>query len=226
MDAGENDTDSGRRISVTVVASDVALSSDFISLDVPADMSINDIKALVEAETNVPPTSQHFLQNGRPITDNAKTLAELNIHEGDVLPMAVQTLREAARRRRSPQGESSSQAPQRLAGGPDPERVRLHILGDATMMEECRRQDPELAEAASSHDTFHNLWNERQRRLEEQQQEKEEQIAALEADPFNVDAQTKIEEMIRQERVQENLQKAMEENPECRWSTPQTPACG
>jgi len=46
------------------------------------------------------------------------------------------------------------------------------------------------------------------------QKDKEEQLALLQEDPFNVEAQQKIEEVIRQERVAENLQKAMEENPE------------
>jgi DNA damage-inducible protein 1 len=41
-----------------------------------------------------------------------------------------------------------------------------------------------------------------------------EQMRLLNEDPFNIDAQRKIEEMIRQQSVQDNLQHAYEHNPE------------
>jgi DNA damage-inducible protein 1 len=84
------------------------------------------------------------------------------------------------------------------------------------MLEEIRRQDPDLANAADNPERFHATWDQRQRVLSRAQAEKEEQMELLNADPFSVEAQVKIEEMIRQGRVQENVQKALEENSECK----------
>lgn len=175
-------------------------------------MTLNDLKAIIEADINVPPTSQHFLQDGRPVTDNSISLTQMNVQEGDVVALAIQSARQ---RRRPAQGTPTGEPAQRQQTGNDPEQARLRILTDGAIMDECRRQDPELAAASSDQQKFHELWASRQRQYEKVQLEKEEQYALLEADPFNADAQQKIEEIIRQERVAENLQKAMEENPEC-----------
>lgn len=82
------------------------------------------------------------------------------------------------------------------------------------MLEEVRREDPELANVANNKDQFHAHWDRKQRQLAQIQAEKEAELALLNADPFNLEAQAKIEEMIRQERVAENVQKALEDNPE------------
>jgi len=185
-------------------------------MDVFPDMTLNDIKALVEAEINVPPAAQHYMHNNQPLSDGTKTLTQLNVTEGDMLSLAVQSSREGQRRRRNEQEDTGRQPAQRSRDGVDPERMRLHMLGDSRVMSEVRDQFPELADAAQDRDRFRVVWDERQRTNAQAQQDKEEQIRALEADPFNAEAQAKIEEMIRQERVQENMQKAMEENPECK----------
>ncbi len=180
-------------------------------------MTFNDIKALVHGDTNIPPASQHFYYNNRVITDNSQTLEQLNIHEGDMLGMAVQDSSDIARRRtqRDNSSQPASRPPQaQRSEGVDAERLRLHIVGDPRMLEEVRRQDPELANAANNKDQFHAIWDRNQRQLAQTQAEKEAELALLNADPFNLEAQAKIEEMIRQERVAENVQKALEDNPE------------
>lgn len=178
-------------------------------------MTLSDVKAFIEAETSVPPSAQIFLNSGRPVADNSITLAQMNVQEGDVVAVAVQSKR-PSRSVPAQRSTTGQQPAQRARSDNDPEQARLRVLGDPVLMAEWRRQDPELAAAASDQDKFHDLYTARQRQYAEVQREKEEQYALLAADPFNVDAQQKIEEMIRQERVAENLQKAMEENPECK----------
>jgi len=82
------------------------------------------------------------------------------------------------------------------------------------MLAEVRRQDPELADAANSRERFHTIWDQRQAQLAQAESEKNAQVAMLNADPFNADAQRRIQEMIQQEQIQANIQKALEDNPE------------
>ena len=194
----------------------MALTTDLLPMDVFPDMTLNDLKALVEDEIKVPTTSQQYFLNNQPLTEASKTLTELNVSEGDMLGLAVQSPDESNRRRQQPD-QGHQQRQQRTRDGPDPERFRLHLIGDPRMLEQVRRQDPELANAATNPDTFHTVWSQRQRQIEAAQAEKDEQMRLLNEDAFNVEAQGKIEEMIRQERIQENVQKALEENPECEY---------
>lgn len=53
-----------------------------------------------------------------------------------------------------------------------------------------------------------------QDRAREEQLARAREIQALNADPFDIEAQTRIAEIIRAEQVQENLHNAMEHNPE------------
>ncbi|OCT50838.1 DNA damage-inducible protein 1 [Cladophialophora carrionii] len=175
-------------------------------------MTLNDLKTFVQAETNVPPVAQIFLKDGRPVIDTSVTLAQFGVSEGDLIAMAIST---NPPRRRPADGTSGGESPaQRARNSSGQEQLRLRILEDRAVRAEVERQDPELAAAAQDSQRFHDLWDSRRRQNERMQAEKEANLARLEADPFNLEAQQKIEEMIREERVAENMQKAMEEFPE------------
>lgn len=210
------------RILVSVVASHVDVENDNISLDVFPEMTVKDIKAIVEDEIKVSGTLQHYFYNNQPLADENKALNELNIGEGDMLALLIQEPQAASQRRRTQQSDQNQQRAQRPRQGPDPEQLRLQLLADPRVMAEVRQQAPDIADAAHDRDRFHAAWDERTRQIEAARMEKEEQIALLNADPFNMEAQAKIENMIRQERVQENMHKALEENPECEcaWNIP------
>ena len=73
---------------------------------------------------------------------------------------------------------------------------------------------PEFAAVIDSHERFAQVLRQMQEQEREEQMRRRQQIADLNADPFDIDAQMRIAEMIREERVQENLQNAIEHNPE------------
>jgi len=117
--------------------------------------------------------------------------------------------------RRPQPGQQGQQ--RRQQQGPDAHQIettRLSILGNPGAMAQVREQRPALAEAINDSNRFREVWQEMISEDQNRESERIEQMRLLNEDPFNIEAQQKIEEMIRQEQVQNNLQFAYEHNPE------------
>lgn len=188
-------------------------------------MTTADLKAVIQSETNLPPTSQHLYHNGQLLMDESKTLEQLRIGAGDMLAMHVRNPATPGTTRGAAAGQSRGHPQQaaqqggnaatgRRRRGPDPEMMRLRMLGNPRMLAEIRNSNPELASVVQDSRRFGEVWDQVQRQQEETELQKQREIAALNEDPFNLEAQAKIEEIIRQEAVMENLQNALEHNPE------------
>lgn len=192
-----------------------------MTLEVFPDMTVSTLRESIQAEAGVPPTSQHIYHNGRLISDDTKTMEQLQIGDGDMLAVHVRDMRgstgppEPAGRPQAAARQQPSAAAAAAAGAAnDTEMLRLQILGDPAVRQQLARQHPELAASVEDPAQFRRIFLDSQDRERREREARQREIERLNEDPFNVENQRRIEEMIRQERVMENLQNAMEHNPE------------
>lgn len=195
-------------------------------------MTLGALRSSIEAE-GIPAPSQHIYHNGQLITDASKTLQELQISDGDMLALHVRDMRgnTGVAQPPAPQQQRQPQQQQQQAAGAaaqqDPELVRLQFLGDPRLQAELRRRNPQIADALNDPQRFAQLMRQGNDSQEDERRQRMREIEQLNRDEFNPDAQARIEEMIRQQNVMENLQNAMEYNPECTYSpSPLSPAYG
>ncbi len=201
----------------TIDAPQVNLEQDFLTADVGPEMTTADLKGYIESETNIPTAFQRIYYGNRELVEESKTLQQCGMTNDSMLEVQV----------RNPQAPSNGsgrpvRAPRRgpaqngsRQGAPtDPEMIRLQAMGNPNILATIRENDPDLANAVQDPARFQQIFQEKLRQKVEMDAEIQRRNDLLSADPFNVDAQREIEEMIRQEGVIENLQNAMEHNPE------------
>ncbi|CAD6247666.1 unnamed protein product [Miscanthus lutarioriparius] len=187
---------------VTVMTGD----EQILTLDVDPDESVENLKALLEVETRVPLQQQLLHFNGKEI-QNAEKLSAIGVRDGDLVMML-------------PTSERSSQDNLRInpADGTavNPQAFQQHIRGDSHLMAQLLQNDPQLAQAILGDDTneLQNILRSRHQQKTELKRKQEEELALLYADPFDVEAQKKIEAAIRQKGIDENWEAALEHNPE------------
>lgn len=190
------------------------MDNDLLTLDLPPGLTIKDLKGFIEAETGQPAASQGVFLNGQTLASETQTLEEAGIRDGEMLAVVIRQARPARNPQQTGTNTSTGGRPQRPSQGPDPEALRQQLLSDPRQLANIRSQDPELAAAVNDPNTWSQTFGMRQRQQQEAERERRNQIELLNQDPFNIDAQRKIEELIRQDRVVENLEKAYNENPE------------
>lgn len=97
----------------------------------------------------------------------------------------------------------------------DSETMRHQLLGDPALMANLRQNQPELADAAVNNPArFRELLTQFSAMQNSAKLQQQREAELLNADPYNIEAQKKIEEAIRQEAVLENMETAMENMPE------------
>lgn len=173
----------------------------------------------MSAETNFPITRQQFYLDGQPVAGDEKTLEQVGIKDGEMLAVLISPENTGAQRQAPRQGQrtNNSSRPADYASPDQIENTRQSFLTNPQALAEVRSQRPELAEAVNDQARFRQLFEAMLGEVNERERERQNQLRLLNEDPFNVEAQRKIEEMIRQDRVMENLQHAYEHNPEGKY---------
>ncbi|KAG0151517.1 hypothetical protein CROQUDRAFT_26460, partial [Cronartium quercuum f. sp. fusiforme G11] len=180
---------------------------DPFGLDLDASITLEDLGALLEIELRIPASEQQVFYHGKRLTQPlSTTLAACGINSDEMLELKRVTAS-------SSQSDLSAVAGGNIAN--DVDRMRLQILGDPQLMAQLRASNPEIADAAErSPERFAQLMStfQQQQRQSAAQRRHDEEL--LHSDPYDVEAQRRIEEHIRQERVWENMQHAIEFSPE------------
>ncbi|KAF9318810.1 DNA damage-inducible protein 1 [Podila horticola] len=195
-------------------------AGDLHHLEFDSQMEIENIKALLEADCNIPAEEQLIFHNDKELHDPKSTLEANNVAQDDIL-----TLRRRTKKQRtavasipSSAGGPSVRPGQIHASGGDPhnaEQIRQHVLSDPALLRQLRETQPELATAAQNDpNRFHEMIREIDVQRRNAELARMQQINQLNADPFDMNAQARIEEAIRLENVAANMEAAMEHNPE------------
>ncbi|MCJ1313876.1 DNA damage-inducible protein 1 [Agyrium rufum] len=210
------------RISVAVTGdSDV----NILNLDVGPDLFVGDLKALIQSETSVSTAVQVLHFNGKLLANDHNTLGAEELKDGDIISMFAQVAQAAPRGSgragpsQSGQRQGATQAgPSSRMMGDAAEDLRQRALANASIMSQIRNTRASLADTANDP----RRWREEYslliaQQMEERRKAELEQAEAyrrLEEDPFDVEAQIKIEKIIQQENIDANYNLAYEENPE------------
>ncbi|PPQ69248.1 hypothetical protein CVT26_003660 [Gymnopilus dilepis] len=174
------------------------------TVEIDPNMELENVMALLEAESSIPVGEQSISYEGRELTNGKATMRELGLTGNNAML--------ALRRKVVAAGRAIEQ---------DAEMMRLQLLGDPSLMAQLREASPYATLVAclwtnpqSNPARFAELLRQTRERQTNVEMERQNEIARLNANPFDVEAQRRIEEAIRQQAVLENMEHALEYSPE------------
>ncbi|KAI9305430.1 aspartyl protease-domain-containing protein [Cunninghamella echinulata] len=92
--------------------------------------------------------------------------------------------------------------------------MRQHVLSDPRLLQQLANLNPDLARAAMNDPNRFTAMIQQLDQSRRQAANQRTEMLAANDDPFDIEAQKRIEEAIRQENIAANLEAAMEYNPE------------
>ena len=205
-----------------------ANGGEVYSLEVGGELTVGDLKALMEAESSIPPHEMQLIHNMNKLSDSERTLESYQVKDGDVIIIERIVLPQQQELAHSGGGApgidwSQVQVPNDQSGS----RAQSHGTGPLSRVDQLwaelqsspaailqlQSTNPPLADALTKGDVaaFRRLLAEQEERRQEWERER---IRMLNADPLDPTYQQRIAETIRKDNVEQNMLTAMEYNPE------------
>lgn len=186
---------------------------EFLPVQFGPEMTIADLKGVISADTGLATDKLALFLNEQPIANDTQTISGAGISSGDMIVVRVRRAQASAPILPPRQRQQQQQGvPQQVRDAA--ERIRLQALSQPAFLGQLRDQAPELADAVNDSARFLDSYAAFARRQQDKEREHQEMLARLEDDPFDVEAQRKIEEIIREQQVMKNYEEAMENTPE------------
>ncbi|KAM3128724.1 hypothetical protein pb186bvf_019136 [Paramecium bursaria] len=169
----------------------------FISFQIDSNEIIENLKALIEVEFNIPLDQQTLTYGQIQLKDNL-TIKSYNIQNDDV----ILVMRKPKKQKNPLQIEANKM-------------IKYYTTTPGALFQ-LKNSNPQLATAIENKDiaTIISIIKQEQQKKLLQQQEYMRKLAQLEADPLNPENQKMIEELISKKNIQENLDNAQEFMPE------------
>lgn len=186
----------------------VESSGNIISADLPLSLSVADFQAYLEAETDIDTEKQILIHNGKTINRD-KTLEDIGLKEDDLIVLKEKNARDTVQA--SQDGDPVNH---------QVELLRSQFLSNNQLNTHLRQTDPGLHSKLNDPAAFKAAALERLQQVQNsgmgsyRSPQQEEELRKLQENPDDPESQARIMEMIRQERIDENMQLAMDLTPE------------
>lgn len=196
-------------------------------LQIDGESDLGTLKAIIEAETGLPATTQAILYNGSLLVASG-SLTSQGVQPGDLLMLVpASAMRQSSLPASSRGGAEQPGSNPNPAGDPSTSAMAMNSDGSAVNPEALMavlRSSPHQLSALPRpmQDAIHSgdieVFQQQLRDISKMRQaalEEERRFMRLAAeDPLNPEVQRKLEEAIRQKNVAENFEAALEYNPE------------
>ena len=185
--------------------------------DISPSHTLGELKSTIEPFIGISAKEQQLYFENRHLQDDSSTLEGNRIQNEDIVYVVQQAQRQNPAKRKA---ESELQHSAAQARDAESEAMRQAMLKHPEIFEKIKNGFPDLADAINDAPRFMEIRAKLMAPQPERDAVKFRLEQRLAEDPFDVEAQKEIEEMIRIERVAENYEQAREDMPERKFLHP------